>query len=165
MFSGIPQLELAGVTPTAPSTLVCVLIVAVTVFLAFEIYTFLRLRHIPGPRFASSATKQWLVRKALGDRYHLDLKQVSDKYGPLARIGADEVLCTDPETLRRMSGVRSRYTKGRFYEGGRFRLGIENLVSMRDEKGHKELREKTRPAVSCSALPNHTFPLQPLFAV
>lgn len=143
----------------APTTLVLVLVVAT--YLAYELYYFLRLRHVPGPRFASSVTKQWMLRKALGGRYHLDLKEAADKYGLLVRIGADELLCTDPDAIRRMSGVRSSYTKGRFYQAGRMRRGVDNIISMRDEKGHKELRERTRPAVSTTHLHCH---LQCLFA-
>lgn len=134
-------------TSMAASTVV-VLMLIVTTFLVLELYNFLRLRHILGPRSAFSTTKLWMLRRALGGRWHLDLKEVSDKFRPLVRIAADELLCTDPDVLRRMSGVRSEYSKGRFYEAARFRPGVENLVSMRDEKRHKELRERIKPTLS-----------------
>lgn len=126
------------------------LILTITTYLAYELYTFLRLRHIPGPAFASSITKQWMIRKALKGRFHLDLKALSDQYGPLVRIGPDELLSTDPQILRRMSAARSSYTKGKSYESAQLKQGVDNLVAMRDEKAHKELRERTKPAVSIS---------------
>lgn len=147
----------------APTTLVLVLVTAT--YLACELYSFLRLRHVPGPRFAFSITKQWMFRKALGDRYHLELKEAADKYGTLVRIGPDELLCTDPDVIRRMSGVRSGYTKGRFYESARMMAGSDNIISMRDEKKHKKLIERTRPAVSTPRPPYRLWRLRPLTLV
>jgi hypothetical protein len=39
-----------------------------------------RLRHIPGPSFAG-LSKFWLLRKALGGRFHLDTAEACEKYG------------------------------------------------------------------------------------
>ena len=43
--------------------------------------SWLRLRHIPGPSFAG-LSKFWLLRKAMGGRFHLDTAEVCEKYGP-----------------------------------------------------------------------------------
>jgi hypothetical protein len=42
--------------------------------------SWLLLRHIPGPSFAG-LSKFWLLRKALGGRFHLDTAEVCEKYG------------------------------------------------------------------------------------
>jgi hypothetical protein len=42
--------------------------------------TWFRLRHIPGPAFAGFS-KVWLLRKAIGGRFHLDTAEVCEKYG------------------------------------------------------------------------------------
>lgn len=68
--------------------------------------------------------------------------------GPLIRIGPNELLSVDPDIIRRMSGVRSGYTKGSFYDTARFVPEVDNIVSIRDEEKHKVLRAKLAPAVS-----------------
>jgi len=68
--------------------------------------------------------------------------------GPIVRIGPNDLLCSDPDVLRRMSAVRSQYVKGIFYETGRIIPGYDNVVSERDEFRHKALRAKLAPAVS-----------------
>jgi hypothetical protein len=42
--------------------------------------TWLRLRHIPGPRFAG-VSELWLLRKTFGGRCHLDTAEACEKYG------------------------------------------------------------------------------------
>lgn len=72
---------------------------------------------------------------------------LGEKKGPLVRIGPNELLSADPDVLRRMSAVRSLYTKGSFYESGRITPGVDNVVSMRDEEKHKEMRARMWTAV------------------
>lgn len=67
--------------------------------------------------------------------------------GALVRIGPNQLLCTDPDVLRRMSSVRSMYTKGDFYDSGRIIPGVDNVVSMRDENEHKAMRGRMWAAV------------------
>ena len=42
--------------------------------------TWLRLRHIPGPRFAG-ISELWLLQKTFGGRCHLDTAEACTKYG------------------------------------------------------------------------------------
>jgi hypothetical protein len=53
-----------------------------------RVLTWLRLRHIPGPSFAG-LSKFWLLRKALGGRFHLDTAEVCEKYGRCLNIQQD----------------------------------------------------------------------------
>lgn len=80
------------------------------------------------------------------------------------RIGPNDLLCTDPNALRRMSAVRSPYTKGDFYETGRIIPGYDNVVSQRDEAKHKALRTKMSGGVGALPLP-HTSLLSPPFPI
>lgn len=64
------------------------------------------------------------------------------------RIGPNQLLSTDPEVLRRMSAVRSGYTKGKFYASGKIVPGVDNVVSLRDPAKHKEMRALMAPGVS-----------------
>ncbi|KAF4878426.1 Cytochrome P450 monooxygenase lolP1 [Colletotrichum siamense] len=114
-------------------------------FLVWEFRSWYRLRKIPGP-FLASVSVLWQLKKAVGGTYHEHLNDVARKYGPLARIGPNELLCTDPDSLRKMSAVRSPYTKGDFYDSGRITPGVDNVVSMRDEEEHKAMRARMAPA-------------------
>ncbi|KAK3389845.1 cytochrome P450 [Podospora didyma] len=105
----------------------------------------IRLRHVPGPPLAGWSPL-WMIRKLLGGRANEELHRVSELYGPLVRIGPNDLLCTDPDTLRRIAGARSLYTKGAFYESGRIIPGYDNVVSQRDEAKHKTLRAKMMAA-------------------
>ncbi|KAI0126728.1 cytochrome P450 [Xylariales sp. AK1849] len=117
------------------------LVIAFIALFVYEFRSWYRLRHIPGP-FLASISIAWMVRRALSGRFHEHLKDVSEKYGPLVRIGPNELLSTDPEVLRMMSAARSPYTKGLFYETGRIIPGENTVVSLRDEHEHKVLRAK-----------------------
>ncbi|KAK8064537.1 pisatin demethylase (cytochrome P450) [Apiospora phragmitis] len=121
------------------------LLALVAVFLLQQFRSWYRLRHIPGP-FWASVSSFWMVRKALTGKLHEHLRDISEKYGPLVRIGPNEVLSTDPDVLRMMSAVRSSYTKGDFYETGRICHGEDNVVSQRNEAEHKALRAKMTSA-------------------
>ncbi|KAF5558637.1 pisatin demethylase (cytochrome P450) [Fusarium mexicanum] len=106
-----------------------------------------RLRHIPGPARAGWSS-WWQCQGALSGRYHEHLKNAADQFGPLVRIGPNELLSTDPLVLRNMSAVRSTYTKGDFYSSGRIVPGVDNVVSERDEAKHKFMRAKMAPGYS-----------------
>ncbi|KAM0292219.1 hypothetical protein ACHAO9_003192 [Fusarium lateritium] len=106
-----------------------------------------RLRHIPGPARAGWSS-WWQLRGALSGRYHEHLKNAADQFGPLVRIGPNELLSTDPAVLRSMSAVRSTYTKGDFYSSGRIIPNVDNVASERDEVRHKAMRAKMAPGYS-----------------
>ncbi|KAM0327966.1 hypothetical protein ACHAQA_005365 [Verticillium albo-atrum] len=100
-----------------------------------------RLRHIPGPRWAAFS-KWWMLRNTLGGKMHLALKRACDEYGPVVRIGPNDLVTNDSEILRRMWAVRSPYRKGSFYDAVRFDPTRDNIISMRDDHAHNELRAK-----------------------
>lgn len=50
--------------------------------------------------------------------------------------------------MRRMLAVRSPYTRSEWYIGLRFDPVRDNIVSMRDEDRHRELRAMMAPGVS-----------------
>ncbi|KAJ8128706.1 hypothetical protein O1611_g4928 [Lasiodiplodia mahajangana] len=128
----------------SPAPLALTLCVAGLCLLAVTIHSFWswqRLRHIPGPALASISSL-WMVKKSLTGAFHQHLRHVAEEYGPLARIGPNELLSTDPDVLRMMSGVRSSYTKGVFYETGRITPNQDNVVSLRNDDEHRALRAK-----------------------
>lgn len=54
----------------------------------------------------------------------------------------------DPDVLRRLSAVRSPYTRSVWYDGMRFEADHGHVFSERDEKRHNELRVKMAAGVS-----------------
>ncbi|KAI0907205.1 cytochrome P450 [Ustulina deusta] len=132
----------AALRALAPTTLVlysvglCLLVVVARGFWSWQ-----RLRHIPGPSLAS-VSSIWMVKRSLTGTLHQHLHYISKVYGPLARIGPNELLSTDPDVLRKMSAVRSLYTKGVFYETGRITPENDTVVSLRDDEKHRALRAK-----------------------
>ncbi|KAG4429416.1 hypothetical protein IFR05_015102 [Cadophora sp. M221] len=119
-------------------------IISSIVTLSIATYVFLtwrRLSHIPGP-FWASTSKYWMVSQSLKGQMHAALKEVTDKYGSLARIGPNDLVTDDPDVLRRMMGVRSPYTRGPWYDAMRFDPTRDNLLSMRDDAAHTKLRNK-----------------------
>ncbi|RDW65159.1 hypothetical protein BP5796_09851 [Coleophoma crateriformis] len=106
-----------------------------------RIRTWLRLRHIPGPSFAGFS-RFWLLRKALGGRFHLDTAEACEKFGPIVRIGPTELVTNDPDVLRRMSAVRSSYQRSEWYDGVRLEPEYDSMISERDEERHNALRSK-----------------------
>ncbi|KAF4945581.1 hypothetical protein FGADI_11837 [Fusarium gaditjirri] len=138
-----------GFLTDQPLTKICfqVTIVVLIVQVFYLVRRWSRLRHVPGPASAGW-TSWWQCRGALSGCYHEHLKNAADQFGPLVRIGPNEVLSTDPVVLRSMSAVRSTYTKGDFYSSGRIVPGVDNVVSERDESKHKFMRAKMAPGYS-----------------
>ncbi|KAL6876781.1 cytochrome P450 [Trichoderma novae-zelandiae] len=134
----------------------CLIFLLVFVFLARQIYLWQRLRHIPGPTSAGW-TIWWQLSGAMSGRYHERLKDVADTYGPLVRMGPNQLLSVDPEVLRHMSAVRSAYTKGKFYASGKIVPGVDNVVSLRDPAKHGEMRALMAPGFSGKANEGFSF--------
>ncbi|KAF2261392.1 cytochrome P450 [Lojkania enalia] len=114
---------------------------AILAYLVSTLWQWYRLSHVPGP-FWAAFSKFWMVKESLKGRQPAAIKEVTDKYGSLARIGPNELVTDDPEVLRRMMAVRSVYTRGPWYDAMRFDPTKDNLFSMRDEVAHTKLRAK-----------------------
>ncbi|KAK3312235.1 cytochrome P450 [Apodospora peruviana] len=125
-----------------------VLVLGAGVFIVITIFryflTWYRLRHVPGP-FLNSLTTLIQLKKVFDGEYHLYLNGLAQKYGPLVRIGPNEVMFSDPDTLRRCSAVRYEYSRGPFFEALRASPNKDHVFSTRDENFHKELRGKMGP--------------------
>ncbi|KAF5526042.1 Cytochrome P450 monooxygenase lolP1 [Colletotrichum aenigma] len=103
--------------------------------------TWYRLRHIPGPTLnAISILPMQLMTR--GGKLSFMLKELGDKYGPLVRVGPNEVLFGDADTYRKISAVRSDFTKGPWYELAKVVPDQHSLFSMTDDEQRKELGAK-----------------------
>lgn len=79
------------------------------------VVTWHRLRHIPGPSLASFSYL-WLAKVTRSTRQWYIYRDLPKQYGPLVRVGPNEISTDDPETIRKVSGVRSPYGKDSWYD-------------------------------------------------
>ncbi|KAL3468474.1 cytochrome P450 [Aspergillus heterothallicus] len=122
-----------------------VLILAIGLIRLLRVY--LRLRQFPGPSIAS-CTKLWMMRSTLHGRMHLDIAEACRRYGHLVRIGPNDLVTDDPEIIRKMSAVRSPYTRSDWYNATAFSHKLNHVFCERDEQRHIELRNKLIPGYS-----------------
>jgi hypothetical protein len=144
-----------------------VLYEAVLLFLAIIVWqewvSYRRLSHVKGP-FWAQFTSLWISGAVATKRQHLELFEVSQKYGlpashltqdraslsgpgELARIGPNLLLTSDPDQVQRMSSARSGYTKGGWYTGQKLQAGRDNIFSTVDEKAHMKRRTQMAAGV------------------
>ncbi|CAK7568169.1 MAG: hypothetical protein SEPTF4163_006152 [Sporothrix epigloea] len=122
--------------------------VAVIAAIAYSIFSriasYRRLAHIPGPKWAAW-TDLWLVRSQLSGRLTFKLRDVNKRYGNLARIGRNWVVCGDPDEIRRIWAARSNYKRAYWYRGLRMDPYRDSTFSTLDDAVHGELRTKMLP--------------------
>ncbi|KAJ1323964.1 benzoate 4-monooxygenase [Microdochium nivale] len=127
----------------APTILIAILgalTIAATIWSYLR--TWRRLRHIPGPPLAPF-TYLWLLRKVtLSGKQATAINAVSEQYGPLARIGPNDVLTSDPEVIRRMNAARSMYVRSDWYRALSLDPYHDSLSSIRDTKEHDRMKAK-----------------------
>ncbi|EOO00516.1 putative cytochrome p450 protein [Phaeoacremonium minimum UCRPA7] len=102
---------------------------------------FFRLRQYKGPSVAGFS-KWWMIKHVGGGRTHLDVYEVCQKYGPVARIGPNDLITDDPDLMKHMLNVRTGYRRSDWYHGMRLNPHMDNVLSMRDDDKHNELRAK-----------------------
>lgn len=76
----------------------------------------------------------------------------TDELGHLARIGPNDLVTDDPQIIRRISAVRSPYTRSDWYNATAFSHSLNHVFCERDEERHIELRNKLVPGVQNSSL-------------
>ncbi|KAM7192309.1 cytochrome P450 family protein [Naviculisporaceae sp. PSN 640] len=119
-----------------------------------SIRTYSRLHHIPGPP-GTGWSIWWLAKHQAGGTLCCDLEEVADKYGPIARIGPDWVVVSDPTEIRRIWSVRSGYQRSPWYTGFRFNPESDNILTYNDNKEHHNIRSKLLPGYMGKGLGNH----------
>jgi hypothetical protein len=148
-----------------------VLTLALSALVAHTIYSWYRLSHVPGP-FWPSVSIYWNISQTQRGQQPHAVAELNEKYGPLVRIGPNELATDDPEVIRRMMAIRSGYTRAPCmslcprsilkslltmgfsgYRGLRFEPGKDHLFSQRDEVAHMKLRNKMAAGVSLAWSP------------
>ncbi|KIV88711.1 hypothetical protein PV10_08369 [Exophiala mesophila] len=122
---------------------VVVLLVLVTVSTRV-VYNWSRLRHIPGPRSAGWS-KWWLLKRTWNGTIHMETAEQIFKHGPLVRIGPNELVTCDPETLRKITAVRTPYLRSDWYDAIKIDPDRANILSERNVERHQSLRARMAP--------------------
>ncbi|KAI0408257.1 cytochrome P450 [Xylaria palmicola] len=72
------------------------------------------LRSIPGP-FLASCTRLWKIRSTISENTQWDHIELHKKYGPVVRIGPNEVSFSSPQVARNLLSAGKRFYKTDFY--------------------------------------------------
>lgn len=107
------------------------------------------LRHIPGPKVAA-ITSLWLNTKYWAEVGSPLVKALHDKYGPVVRVGPNEVVSNDPAHVSVIYGVRSTFPKttaADLFEN----YGVGNTFSSKSRETHKERRKRMNKVYTMTA--------------
>ncbi|OLN95822.1 Pisatin demethylase 10 [Colletotrichum chlorophyti] len=102
---------------------------------------YVRLRHIRGPPGAGFS-QWWLLRAVHSGNMHLKFYEANRQYGSLVRVGPKDVVTSDPDLMRHMLGVRTKYTRSDWYNAMRLDPRHDNVLSTRDDATHTKLRSQ-----------------------
>lgn len=111
------------------------------IVVASYVRSYVRLRHIPGPRLWGLTIWPWLVTHTKADLLE-QFSNLNTNYGSLVRVGPNTLICSDPDVIRRMSAPRSPYVRSDFYFAMRLNPGKDNIFSTMNETRHDMLRRK-----------------------
>ncbi|KAL8724299.1 MAG: hypothetical protein Q9166_008030, partial [cf. Caloplaca sp. 2 TL-2023] len=120
---------------------------AIVAFIAQTLNDYAHLKDFRGPWLASFS-KLWMMRHTYRGDIHVAVADACEKYGPLVRIGPNDLVTNDADLLRRMSAIRSPYTKSEWYSGTQFDRSMNHVFSERDEARHRDLRNRMAPGYS-----------------
>ncbi|KAI1777335.1 cytochrome P450 [Hypoxylon cercidicola] len=120
---------------------------AIDWYVASAVYSWYRLRHVPGP-FLASFSYLWVGRFAFGGKYLEGYDLATRKYGSLVRVGPNELLTDDPNVIKRLSGAKSQYWKSKWYTGFRFNPYHPVMFITREPAAHDQIKAQLMPGYS-----------------
>jgi hypothetical protein len=109
--------------------------------LASTLRQWYRLRHIPGP-FLASFSYLWLGNASWNGKQFEIHRDLGQKYGPLVRIGPNDLSTDDPDIIRRVENATGTYSRSGWYDGARFTPGSDAMFTMVDPIKHDKLKAK-----------------------
>jgi hypothetical protein len=120
----------------------------IAICLIAKIRTYRRLSAFNGP-FTVGFSNFLFSRAIINFNVHLWHKEVIEKYGPIARIGPNDLITDSPELLAHMSAVRSPYTRTKWFNRAtRLWPGKDHVFSLLNEEEHLARRARMAPGVS-----------------
>ncbi|KAK1833730.1 cytochrome P450 [Podospora conica] len=106
-----------------------------------------RMRHIPGP-FLASFSYLWLASVQRSGRMGEIYRDLPAKYGPVVRIGPNEVTTSDAPAIRKLNAARSKYIRDPWYKGGRWNPYVIHLFNTLEQAPHDALKGRLLNAYS-----------------
>lgn len=100
-----------------------------------------KLRHIPGPIFASFSYL-WTFWSAYTGRIHHIMAAEQKKHGEVFRIGPDAIAISDAETWLRINSARSPYVRSAWYGSLRIDHRGKNVLCELDNTSHSRRKVK-----------------------
>lgn len=114
--------------------------------LSTALIRYVRLRHIPAPSIFAGISYLWLARSTYSGNQYWIHRDLHKKYGPLVRIGPNEITTDDPEILKKIASSSSSYSRATWYLTGRFNPYHDNLFTILEPKAHKRAKDRSMPA-------------------
>ncbi|KAK6200812.1 hypothetical protein LQW54_009476 [Pestalotiopsis sp. IQ-011] len=115
-------------------------------YVVSSLWTWRRLRHIPGPRLGSFSYL-WVGWKSFsgGCREYEHLQ----KYGPVVRVGPNYVVLADPDDIRRLNGSRSHdIRRDPWYTGGKMDPDHDTIFGLLHPEPHDALKARVSAGYS-----------------
>lgn len=109
------------------------------VYIASAVRSWHRMKQIPGPLLASFSYL-WLSRINATGRQYSVYRDLGNKYGPLVRVGPNELSTDDPELIRRMSAARSTYGKDPWYIYSGINPYVPTMFTTLDPAAHDRMK-------------------------
>ncbi|KAI1389815.1 cytochrome P450 [Hypoxylon trugodes] len=104
-----------------------------------RILAWYRLRHVDGPWLARFSYLYMLL-VTLNGQQSASYRALHQKYGPIVRIGPNDIIIDDPEIVRRMNTARSKYGRSSWYDAMRMDPYLPSLFAIQDTAAHDKLK-------------------------
>ncbi|CAN8102785.1 unnamed protein product [Discula destructiva] len=112
-----------------------------TYFIATTVYSWYRLRQIPGPLLAGFSYL-WVLKATTSGRLAWIYEGIAAQYGHLVRVGPNLLLTDDLELLRKMSAARSPYGKDGDYNATIRHPDHHSMMSHTDVAAHDDIKSR-----------------------
>ncbi|TEB33679.1 cytochrome P450 [Coprinellus micaceus] len=101
---------------------------------------------------------------AIKGTYHQCVKELHEQYGPVVRVGPNELSIIEKNAIPHVLGVNGM-PRGPLWDGRRFhqggtQKGYDSIIDVRDAKVHHDLRKDWNNAFSASAVRDYQDPLE-----
>ncbi|KAK0649868.1 cytochrome P450 [Cercophora newfieldiana] len=114
------------------------------VFLAHKLYVYKHIRHFKGP-FGVGFTTLFQGRQLCGIGSFSWYEDVAEKYGPVARIGPNILLVSDPEIWAKVTSKAGYKKTDWWYHSARVEYGRDNVFTQTDTEKHERRRRQVAP--------------------